>query len=83
MREDHGEIEVALDAFKPIEISKLKIANPFDLIELADIKGDLHMHTTASDGSNSIEELVAEAKRRGYSTSRSPITPSRSSRRTA
>jgi DNA polymerase (family 10) len=60
MREDKGEIEVALSNFKS------QISNPFDLIELADIKGDLHMHTTASDGSNSIEELVAEAKRRGY-----------------
>jgi DNA polymerase (family 10) len=59
MREDKGEVEAASNA-------GVSPASTFDLIELADIKGDLHMHTTASDGSNSIEELVAEAKRRGY-----------------
>ncbi len=37
-----------------------------DLVEIANIRGDLHTHTVASDGSNSIEEMVAEAKRRGY-----------------
>jgi DNA polymerase (family 10) len=35
------------------------------LIELADIKGDLHMHTTASDGSASILEMAEAAKTRG------------------
>jgi len=38
----------------------------FELVELKDIRGDLHMHTTASDGGCSIEEMAAEAKRRGY-----------------
>lgn len=37
-----------------------------DLVELADIRGNLHMHTTASDGTCSIEEMVAESKRHGY-----------------
>jgi DNA polymerase (family 10) len=55
MREDKGEIEAAQSPSASIE-----------LVELAHIRGDLHMHTTASDGSNSIEELIAEAKRRGY-----------------
>jgi DNA polymerase (family 10) len=32
-----------------------------------DIQGDLHMHTTASDGSASIEEMIAAAKERGLS----------------
>ncbi|MCH2141781.1 MAG: DNA polymerase/3'-5' exonuclease PolX [Phycisphaerales bacterium] len=39
-----------------------------DLIVRADIGSDLHTHTTASDGVLSIEELVDEARRRGYHT---------------
>ncbi len=35
------------------------------LITLADIRGDLHMHTTASDGQDSIEEMVAAARAQG------------------
>ena len=35
------------------------------LIELKDIRGDLHMHTTATDGKASIEEMVAAAKQHG------------------
>jgi DNA polymerase (family 10) len=35
------------------------------LITLADIRGDLHMHTTSTDGQNSIEEMVAAARVRG------------------
>jgi DNA polymerase (family 10) len=37
------------------------------LVELSDIRGDLHMHTTASDGANSIEEMATAARERGYS----------------
>jgi DNA polymerase (family 10) len=37
------------------------------LVELSDLKGDLHMHTTASDGKNSIEEMVAAARECGLS----------------
>jgi DNA polymerase (family X) len=36
-----------------------------ELITLADIVADLHMHTTASDGANSIEQMVASARSRG------------------
>jgi DNA polymerase (family 10) len=36
-----------------------------DLIELADLHGDLHMHTFETDGSASIEEMVAAARERG------------------
>jgi DNA polymerase (family X) len=35
------------------------------LIEVGDVKGDLHMHTTASDGAGSIVEMAEAAKARG------------------
>jgi DNA polymerase (family X) len=38
-----------------------------NLIELNDINGDLHMHSTWSDGANSIEEMVQNARKKGYS----------------
>jgi DNA polymerase (family 10) len=38
-----------------------------ELITVDDIRGDLHMHTTATDGSASIEEMVAAARQRGLS----------------
>jgi len=41
---------------------------PPTLIEITDIKAELHAHTVASDGHMSIEELVGEAKRRGFHT---------------
>ena len=37
-----------------------------DMVELSDIRGDLQMHTTASDGRNSIEEMALAAKELGY-----------------
>jgi DNA polymerase (family 10) len=37
-----------------------------ELVEEKDIKGDLHMHTTYSDGNNSVEEMVKAAVARGY-----------------
>jgi len=54
LRENTGEIEAS-------ETGKLP-----HLIELKDIRGDLHMHTVASDGRNTIEEMAAAAKDRGY-----------------
>ena len=36
------------------------------LVEIGDIRGDLHMHTTASDGHNTLEEMVQAARRHGY-----------------
>ncbi|WP_156292046.1 DNA polymerase/3'-5' exonuclease PolX [Oceanobacillus salinisoli] len=39
----------------------------YPLIELDDIKGDLHMHTTYSDGAQSLEEMVQQARQKGYS----------------
>lgn len=35
------------------------------LVELTDIRGDLHMHTNATDGKASLEEMIATAKSRG------------------
>ncbi len=37
-----------------------------DLIELGDIKGDLHSHTVVSDGRNTITEMAQAARERGY-----------------
>jgi DNA polymerase (family 10) len=54
LREDAGEIEAALEGNLP------------DLLEAADIQGDLHAHTRWSDGSHGLEELVEAAKARGY-----------------
>jgi DNA polymerase (family 10) len=54
LREMTGEIEAA-------EPHKLP-----QLIKLGDIRGDLQMHTTASDGRNSIEEMGQAAKKLGY-----------------
>jgi len=54
IREDQGEVELA-------EKGKLP-----RLIELADIRGDLQMHTRWSDGSDSAEAMARAAKERGY-----------------
>lgn len=37
-----------------------------ELVTLADFRGDLHTHTVASDGSNSVEEIMAAAQEKGY-----------------
>ena len=55
LREDNGEIESALKSKLP------------KLIELKDIKGDLHAHSQWSDGSNTIAEMAEGAKKLGYS----------------
>ncbi|HSR66678.1 MAG TPA: DNA polymerase/3'-5' exonuclease PolX [Acidobacteriota bacterium] len=54
LRENRGEIEAAEKGRLP------------RLIEEEDIRGDLHMHTTASDGRDSIEAMAASALERGY-----------------
>jgi DNA polymerase (family 10) len=53
LREDRGEIEAAREGRLP------------ELVEAADIQGELHSHTTATDGRNSLEEMALGAKRRG------------------
>jgi len=55
LRENHGEIEAAQKGELP------------ELITLEDIRGDLHAHTKATDGKNSIEEMVEAARELGYS----------------
>ena len=55
LRENRGELRAAREGELP------------DLIELGDIKGDLHSHTTLSDGRNSLEEMAEAARERGYS----------------
>ncbi len=54
LREGGNEIEDALNGTLP------------DLIDHAKVQGDLHMHTTESDGRNSIAEMVEKAKSLGY-----------------
>jgi DNA polymerase (family 10) len=53
LRENRGEIEAAKDKRLP------------DLIELKDIKGDLHMHTRMTDGRNSLREMALAARKYG------------------
>ncbi len=45
---------------------ELKIKKLPDLIDYQDIKGDLHVHTTWSDGQNTTEEMILAAKKLGY-----------------
>jgi DNA polymerase (family 10) len=54
LRENCGEIEAAIENRLP------------ELIELRHIRGDLHMHTTETDGRGSLEEMAAAARGRGY-----------------
>jgi DNA polymerase (family X) len=54
LREDRGEIEAAQNGTLP------------KLLNLSDIRGDLHSHTTASDGHASIEAMAEAALARGY-----------------
>ena len=54
LREDNGEIAAAAAGELP------------ELIELGDVRGDLHCHTTLSDGRNSLEQMAEAARERGY-----------------
>ncbi len=54
LRENRGELEAAANGTLP------------ELIELGDLRGDLHCHTTASDGTASIEEMATAARDAGY-----------------
>ncbi len=54
LRENCGEIEAAAEGRLP------------RLIELSDIRGDIHMHTRETDGRATLEEMAAAARERGY-----------------
>ncbi len=54
LRENLGEIEAAAKHELP------------KLLELADIRGDVHMHTVETDGRNTIEEMAEAVRERGY-----------------
>jgi len=51
LREDRGELDAGFE--------------PPDLVSVADLRGDLHCHTVASDGRNTIEEMALAARERG------------------
>lgn len=55
LREDRGEVEAASQNGLP------------RLLELEDIRGDLHIHTVWSDGLSTIEQAVKRAREKGYS----------------
>jgi len=52
--EDRGEIELAMTGKLP------------QLVEMKDIKGDLHVHSTFSDGTDTVETMARKAKEMGY-----------------
>jgi DNA polymerase (family X) len=54
LREANGEIAAAADGTLP------------NLVRLDDVRGDLHCHTTISDGHNTLEEMAEAARARGY-----------------
>jgi DNA polymerase (family 10) len=54
LREGRGELRAAREGTLP------------DLVSLDDIRGDLHSHTTLSDGRNTLEEMAAAGRERGY-----------------
>lgn len=54
LRENRGEIELALRHALP------------DLVDLSDVRGDLHAHTRWSDGRQSLEDVAEAGDRRGY-----------------
>ncbi len=54
LREDSGEIELAREFKLPL------------LVELKDLKGDLHVHSEWSDGGNTIEEMARACQGKGY-----------------
>jgi DNA polymerase (family 10) len=54
LREDRGEVAAGARGTLP------------DLVQVADIRGDLHTHTTLTDGVSTLEEMLAAARARGY-----------------
>jgi DNA polymerase (family 10) len=54
LREDRGEVDAALAGELP------------ELLTIGDIRGDLHTHTSLTDGVSSLDEMLAAARSRGY-----------------
>jgi DNA polymerase (family X) len=54
LREGRGELKAAREGKLP------------NLVELGDVRGDLHSHTTLSDGRNTLEEMAEAGRERGY-----------------
>jgi DNA polymerase (family X) len=54
LREGRGELKAAREGTLP------------DLVSIEDVRGDLHSHTTLSDGRNTLEEMAAAGRERGY-----------------
>jgi DNA polymerase (family 10) len=54
LREGRGELEAAREGRLP------------ELVALGDVRGDLHCHTTLSDGRNTLAEMAAAGRERGY-----------------
>jgi len=54
LREGRGELKAAREGELP------------DLVKLGDVRGDLHSHTTLSDGRNTLGEMAAAGRERGY-----------------
>jgi DNA polymerase (family X) len=54
LREGRGELKAAREGKLPT------------LVELSDVRGDLHAHTTLSDGRNSLDEMASAGRDRGY-----------------
>ncbi len=66
LREDRGELEAARRDFEAGTDERGSGRSLPQLIELGDIRGDLHSHTVASDGHNTIEEMALAARELGY-----------------
>jgi DNA polymerase (family X) len=54
LREDRGEVEAGRTGELP------------ELVSPSDVRGDLHMHSTWSDGKHSVEEMALACRERGY-----------------
>ncbi|MGA1997284.1 MAG: PHP domain-containing protein, partial [Bryobacteraceae bacterium] len=54
LRENSGEIEAAAEGRLP------------ELVDLGQVRGDVHMHTTETDGRASLEEMAEAGRQRGY-----------------
>ncbi|HEY5261329.1 MAG TPA: PHP domain-containing protein, partial [Solirubrobacteraceae bacterium] len=71
LREDRGELAAAALSYQAAYLDSPAGARDAgaglpELVDLADIKGDLHCHTVASDGHHTIEQMALAARERGY-----------------